>query len=220
MIKRLLSYFFPIPHKVVKSPVSEQLEITWLNGKLILDTKHANYSYGSLQKILRYGLQQIGFDNIRDMQNILILGVGGGSVIKTLLEEIKFEGMLTGVDLDPVVLQIAKKYFDLKEDEQLKLYQQDALNFIMKNNEQFDLIIIDIFQDIIMPDFLFEKPFIDHIKKSMSLSGTLLFNTIVYNQQIQEKIAFYKYHFHQNDYKIYSFPEIEEKNELIIIQKK
>jgi hypothetical protein len=33
--------------------VSKSIEITWTNGELVLDSENTNYSYGSLQRILR-----------------------------------------------------------------------------------------------------------------------------------------------------------------------
>jgi hypothetical protein len=57
--------------------VSKSIEITWTNGELVLDSK-TNYSYGSLQRILRLGLKSIGFDKIIKMNHVLILGVAGG----------------------------------------------------------------------------------------------------------------------------------------------
>ena len=60
MIKQLLSYFLPIKIYETQSTVSSNLEVTWNNGKLVLDSKHTNYSYGSLEKVLRKGFQQIG----------------------------------------------------------------------------------------------------------------------------------------------------------------
>ncbi len=77
---RLLSYIFPITKKI-ESEYNGTLEITWHNGKKHLNTKNANYSYGSLQKILKIGLQKIDLTNCK---NILILGLGAGSVIETL----------------------------------------------------------------------------------------------------------------------------------------
>jgi hypothetical protein len=58
--------------------VSKSIEITWTNGELVLDSENTNYSYGSLQRILRLGLKSIGFDKIIKMNHVLILGVAGG----------------------------------------------------------------------------------------------------------------------------------------------
>ena len=90
MIKKIFSYLLPIKIYETKSVLSKSLEVTWENGELVLDSENANYSYGSLQRILRLGLKNIGYEKIAVMNQILILGVGGGSVIKTLVDEIKF----------------------------------------------------------------------------------------------------------------------------------
>jgi hypothetical protein len=80
-----------------------------------MDSKNTNYSYGSLQRILRRGLQSIGFKYIKDCNSILVLGIAGGSVIKTLVNEIDYEGEITGVEIDPEIISLADKYFKLNE---------------------------------------------------------------------------------------------------------
>lgn len=54
MIKRLLSFILPMKIYESESKISQSFEVTWNNGKLVLDSKNTNYSYGSLQKILYY----------------------------------------------------------------------------------------------------------------------------------------------------------------------
>ena len=83
MLRKILSYFIPVNIYKKNSAVSKTLEVTLNNGKLVLDSKSTNYSYGSLQRILRKGLQYIGFERIRGFENVLVLGVAAGSVIKT-----------------------------------------------------------------------------------------------------------------------------------------
>jgi hypothetical protein len=75
--KKIFSYLLPIKIHTVKS-ISKSIEITWTNGELVLDSENTNYSYGSLQRILRLGLKSIGFDKIIKMNHVLILGVAGG----------------------------------------------------------------------------------------------------------------------------------------------
>ena len=93
MIRKLFSYFIPINVHKKNSTMSKSLEVTWNNGELVLDSKSTNYSYGSLQRILRKGLKYIGFERIRNFESILVLGVAGGSVIKTLVDEVKKLGL-------------------------------------------------------------------------------------------------------------------------------
>ena len=59
--KKWLSYLLPITIYKTDSIISKSIELTWHNGQLLLDTQNTNYSYGSLQRILRKGLKEIGF---------------------------------------------------------------------------------------------------------------------------------------------------------------
>lgn len=178
MLIIIFSYIIPINIFKVKSSISKNPEISWTNGALVLDSKNTNYSYGSLQRILRIGLQKIGFDKIKKMQNIIILRVAGGSVIKTLVNEIKFKGKITGVEIDSAVILIANKYFQLNEIENLEIIIDDAFEFVLKTNKHHDFIVIDIFQDTKMPNFLFEKFFADRIGFLLNKNGFILFNTM------------------------------------------
>jgi spermidine synthase len=72
---------------------------------------------------VRHGLKKIGFSKIEPMQNILVLGVAGGSVIKTLADEIKYKGQITGIELDEKVIQLANEYFQLHKIKTLKILQ-------------------------------------------------------------------------------------------------
>jgi hypothetical protein len=76
-MKKLFSYLWPSTRRF-SSEINGILEVTYINGKKVLDTKNANYSYGSLQKILEIGLTKVDLNKV---DNLLLLGMGGGSMI-------------------------------------------------------------------------------------------------------------------------------------------
>ena len=73
MIKKIFSYLIPIKIYETKSSLSKSIEVTWANGELVLDSENTNYSYGSLQRILRYGLKNIGYEKIVPKNHFLVL---------------------------------------------------------------------------------------------------------------------------------------------------
>ncbi|WP_413998296.1 spermidine synthase [Flavobacterium sp. W1B] len=219
MINKILSYLIPINIHTVKSTINKSIEVTWANGELVMDSENANYSYGSLQRILRFGLKNIGFDKIAAMEDILVLGVAGGSVIKTLVDEIKFDGKITGVEIDSEIIQLANKYFNLNEIPQLEIVIDDAFEFVLKTKEKYDLIIIDIFQDTTMPNFLFESFFINRICFLLKSKGFVLFNTMLLNEEQNLRNLKFISEFSPVDYKIKSIPRVEKHNELIVVEK-
>lgn len=218
MFKKLFSYIIPLNIFKQKSTISQTLEVTWTDGELVLDSKNTNYSYGSLQRILRKGLKFIGFERILAMDKILVLGVAGGSVIKTLVDEIHFEGKITGVEIDKYVIAIANEYFHLDQIQNLEIVIDDAFEFVLKTKDKYDLIIIDVFQDTNMPNFLFEKFFIDRICYLLNSKGFILFNTMVLNdKQKQLNLDFFNA-FDSTKFSVTKLHKIEELNELIIIE--
>jgi spermidine synthase len=220
MIKKIFSYFIPIKIHTVNSAISKSIEVIWSKGELVMDSENANYSYGSLQRILKLGLKTIGFHKIVGMDHVLVLGVAGGSVIKTLVHEIKFQGKITGVEIDPDIIKIANQYFKLDKVEQLEIIIDDAFEFVLKNKEKYDLIIIDVFQDTTMPNFLFEAFFTDQICFLLKSKGFVLFNTMLLNENHNNRNSQYIKGFNDADYLVKTIPRVERHNELIVIEKK
>jgi spermidine synthase len=219
MFRRLLSYLIPINVYQQNSAISKSIEVNWNNGELVLDSKNTNYSYGSLQRILRIGLKKIGFENIRAMESILVLGVGGGSVFKTLVDEIKFKNELIGVEIDEEMIQIANKYFNLDKIPNLTIIIDDAFEFVLKTKKTYDLIIIDIFEDTKMPNFVYEKFFMNRIGDLLNNKGFILFNTMLLDEQQNQRNLEYIKNFNTSSFTSYSIPRVERHNEIIIIQK-
>ncbi len=218
MFRKLFSFLIPINLVKKQSAFSKTLEVTYVNGTLVLDSLNTNYSYGSLQRILAKGLRYIGYKRIKKFDKILVLGVAGGSVIKTLVNEIKFKGEITGVEIDPNVIELANKYFNLNDIPNLNIYIDDAFEFVLKTNSKFDLIIIDIFQDTQMPNFLFEDFFVNRINFLLNINGFILFNTMVLNPDHELRNKNYRSKF-SSDFSVRLYPKVEQHNELFTIKK-
>jgi spermidine synthase len=80
------------------------------------------------------------------VQRVLLLGVGGGAVIRQLNHFLEPESIV-GVELDPVHLEIAERFFEAKAPN-THLLHADALQWVKEyNGERFDMIIDDLFDD-------------------------------------------------------------------------
>jgi len=220
MFKRLLSYFVPVNVYRKKSAVSQALEVTWNNGQLVLDSQNTNYSYGSLQRVLRKGLKRIGQEKIAQMQEMLVLGVAGGSVVRTLVDEFGCKGKITGVEIDAEVIGIANRYFGLSEIPNLEIVIDDAFEFVLKTKSKYDLIIVDIFQDMHMPAFVFERFFANRIGFLLRPGGYILFNTMTLDGRHDARNEAYVSGFDKARFEVECLPRVESHNELIVIQKK
>ena len=208
---RLLSYIYPIT-KTIKSNYNGTLEITWHNGKKYLNTKNANYSYGSLQEILKFGLEKI---QLKNTNSILLLGLAGGSVIETLQQDYNYKNSITAVDIDTVIIDVAKKEFNLNNYKKLEIICDDALHFVEQNKKHYDLIIIDLFIDTKMPEQFLDIPFWKNIIKSNSKTGRILFNASLKNSKDNTLKSVEDFLF-KNSYNVAIFNKVNETNTLII----
>ena len=210
-MKKIFSYIYPVTKKI-RSEFSGELEITWYNGKKHLDSKNANYSYGSLQRILKIGLEKI---DLTSTKKVLILGMGGGSVIKTLQDDFNYQKHITAVDIDPVIIKIAKEEFDIVESENLKIICEDAQLFMQLNSQKFDLIIIDLYIDTKVPSPFLEIPFWQQISNA---GATILCNASL--EESDKKLNNIIRFLEQKQYKIEKYEKVNNTNTLLIAKQK
>lgn len=217
MFRRLLSYFFPITIHSQPSAISQRLEVAYSNGALVLDSKHTTYSFGELQKILHHGLKNIPPSFFKELNSVLVLGVGAGSILHTLRKDFNYSGPITAVELDPDVIRLGNKYFHLDELDQIELLICDAFEYVLRCQKQFDLIVIDLFQDSQIPSFVHQEYFVNHLKSILNINGYILFNTIILNSECKIKnTEFYK-QFPTPNYSVKRLQKNKSFNELLLI---
>jgi spermidine synthase len=173
-IKHFLSYFIPVRIRDYPSDLSGCLEVNLVEGRKLLDTDVSNYSYGSLQRILLQGLKQVDFKRV---SSVLLLGLGGGSVIETIRRDLKSDASITAVDIDPAVIRIARDEFSI-ERYGVTLVQADAAEYVLGKPGYFDLIIVDVFIRNSVPERFTCSQFLQALQGTLSERGTLMFNTM------------------------------------------
>ena len=136
-----------------------------------------------------------------------------------MVDEIKYEGKITGVEIDPEIITIANTFFKLDEIKNLEIVIEDAFEFVLKTKIKYDLIIIDIFEDTTMPNFLFETFFVNRICSLVKSHGFILFNTMLLNKSQNLRNKKYVSEFYKNQFQIKTIPRVEIHNELIVIEK-
>jgi len=194
--QRWLSYMYPIGRDRLDSPFQKGLEISWQNGRMVLDGPHANFSFGALHRVMRKALSALPASWWPQCNATLLLGVGGGSAVQLLRETYQYHGPITAVDIDPIMPELCRQYFDGPHWEQVSWVVGDAQHQVPCMSEVFDLIIVDIFVDIQMPDFVFTSDFLFALKDKINSGGYLIFNTIIKDKktldQVETLLLFWK----------------------------
>lgn len=171
-MKKFLSYIWPTTRRF-SSEINGTLEITYINGKKVLDTENANYSYGSLQKILEIGLTKV---DLKSVENLLLLGMGGGSIIHSLRNTFEYTKNIVAVEIDPTIIKLAKDEFGVSASKNLQIIEDDAFQYVKTSKEKFQLIIIDLFIDINVPPIFLGKEFCENVSSLLQKNGFLIFN--------------------------------------------
>lgn len=181
MYRKLASYFREEVLETVESKVSGRLEIWFSYGRLELNTASVNYSFGSLDSVFREAFEQEKL-RIPTEGTVLLLGVGGGNVVCILSEIGHYT--ITGVELDPEVIRLGRKYFGLDDFSAMNIVLADATQFVQETKETYDMVIVDLFVDDTVPHGAEQKSFLKRLGELLNPGGTLFFNRLMHTDSL------------------------------------
>ena len=119
-----------------------------------------------------------------DTKKILMLGGGGYCLPRYLLSDNSRDINIDVVELDPGITQAARDYFNLKDDDRLKIFHEDARTFLNRaffddNIEQYDAIFMDTFSSAtVIPFQLTTVETAARLRKLLKPDGVLIVNII------------------------------------------
>jgi spermidine synthase len=183
---RILSYYFPITKKI-PSVHSGLLELKFVDGKVLLDSPYASHSYGTQQKVLEFALRKI---ELSDIQTVLLLGLGGGSIIKSLRQRFRYKGTIKAIDIDPLMINVAHDEFGIRIDKRTQIECGEASSYIRRETKTFDLIIVDLFIDDHVSKEILTNEFWCSLKDRVSRSGYIIFNSMHESYAITRAIKY------------------------------
>lgn len=127
-----------------------------------------------------------------DLVKVMVLGLGGGSMQHLLAK--KFPGIhITSVEIDKVMVEVAKKYFALDDILNHRIIVGDALKVIAVPEEygippqSFQAVIVDIYCGQKYPDLGSSGNFFVGVKNLVVPGGLVVFNRI-YLEHHQEQV--------------------------------
>lgn len=113
-----------------------------------------------------------------EVNNALVLGGGIYSVPKALLVEPSI-ARVDVVEIEPSLIDLAKKYFNFKEDDRLHNHVQDGRRFLVDNSQQYDFIFSDVYHSLYsVPAHFTTKEFFKLAKTRLSVDGIFMANLI------------------------------------------
>lgn len=181
--QKYLSYFVRIVVEKRTSRFNPGLIVAIQNGKYVLNSKNANYSFASLHRVFQQALHKIENKNFK---TVLLLGCGAGSIPSIIYNELKLDPVIDAIEIDEQVVELGNKYFNLDQYPRLNIMIDDAINFIKTTGKTYDLILVDLFKGINVPDEFLSQQFFEQLKRSLNEQGDILFNYVAYNHETKE----------------------------------
>jgi spermidine synthase len=107
----------------------------------------------------------------------LVIGLGGGTVAKRMWRDYP-EMTVDAVELDPEVVEVARRFFELPEDERLRVFVEDGRRFVESARDLYDIVIIDAFDDDRVPRPLTTEEFMASARDRLLPDGVIAYNFI------------------------------------------
>ena len=121
----------------------------------------------------------VGFVFNSNAKHVLFVGGGGFSGHKYFLSSYP-NVTVDVVEIDPVVVDVAHKYFNVTSNSKLNIYNEDAREFLTKtNNQKYDFIILDAYSKNYIPFHLMTMEYYQLLYNKLSTpNGVIVSNQI------------------------------------------
>jgi spermidine synthase len=158
-----------------------------------------------------------------DIKRVLMAGLGGGSTQRAW-QHYYTNVLVDTVEIDPVVVDVAHKYFGVTESPNLRIHTNDARVFLRRSTNLYDVILMDAYATTrygsSLPKHLTTKEFFLIANDHLATNGVFAYNVIgqIYGRRANIIGALYRT---MKDVfpQVYLFPAVESQNVVMIATK-
>lgn len=116
------------------------------------------------------------FTSVNEKNNVLILGLAGGTISRQLNYYFDDQVRIDGVEIDKKVIELAEDHFDLNNPS-LTVHNQDGRVFLQNSSSIYDIVIVDAYQQqMYIPWTLTTQEFWQEVKGKLSNTGICAIN--------------------------------------------
>ena len=111
----------------------------------------------------------------RPLKRVAILGNAGGTTARALGVYYP-DADIDGVELDPAVSRVGRRYFGMGENPRLTVHDADARPFLRSTDERYDLIVVDAYRQPYVPFYLATREFFRLVRDHLRPGGVVALN--------------------------------------------
>ncbi len=141
---------------------------------------------GARQSVVKYGDPDylglaytqaafVGLALTGEPRRVLVIGLGGGT-LPVFLHKYYPQAAIDAVDIDPDVVDVAKKFFGFREDDRMRAHVADGRRFIENTSDPYDLIFLDAFGLDSVPPQLTTEEFLQSVRRAIRPGGVVIGN--------------------------------------------
>jgi spermidine synthase len=174
--QRLLSYLYPVRIRKASTAENPVLELSLFWNQFQLSTDDALYSDGLRYRPMLVALNELD-EMLPNVKKVLLLGTGLASAVRIISAK-GYYPEYTLVDIDKEVLDWAMQSLPQELHQYLTPVCANATEFVDKSEEQYDLVLVDIFKGMEMPRFVKTRAFLEKCRNRLKAGGHLALNYI------------------------------------------
>ncbi|MDZ4169698.1 MAG: fused MFS/spermidine synthase [Coriobacteriia bacterium] len=112
-----------------------------------------------------------------DAKRVLIVGLGGGSLVKRMWRDYP-QMRIDVAEIDPIVVDVAYRYFELPRDERITVTAEDGRRFLAATDTRYDIIVMDAYYADALPSHLATEEFFREVAAHLTPDGVVAYNVI------------------------------------------
>jgi len=156
------------------------LEVRWELGRKVLNSANGNQSFGSLHRVWQRVFAHLDL-RADPPKQVLMLGLGAGSVVQILRAELGIPAPITAIEIDPVMVRLAQDHFDLARHTNIEVIQGDAIVQVQALKKGYDMLVVDLFDDLDLAQGVDTRGFSHGLRDRCAEGGVVCFNTVSYD---------------------------------------
>ena len=185
--------------------ISTNVSMIFWNEKNMIVEKESMYNYLKVDKIGKttyfstnalFGVQScikddfsltgMYYDNllispylVKENPKVLVLGNGTGTYATMMKEYLHCECDITAIEIDQRIIDLSYEYFQMNEE--VNVICDDGRNFIARDNNVYDIILVDAYTSISAPFHMTTVEFFTLVRDHLSDDGLMMMNINMYS---------------------------------------
>ncbi|MDI9319472.1 MAG: hypothetical protein QM530_03260 [Phycisphaerales bacterium] len=180
ILQHLLSYLLPIKLLSAEGKTTPRIHLYRFRGRWQLGAATALYSDGAAYRPLLAAFRYLQGD-LKQKKDMLVLGAGLGSAV-SVLHKLHISMKSTLIDIDPQIIEWGKQIIEEETGYACQWICSDVQDFVTEQQNAYELIVLDVFQDRVVPHFVTTVVFLQKCNNLLKdTNSALVLNYIINN---------------------------------------